>query len=335
MSRAGEWLNTCPPDDGASPCAGKMKVRSCPPRPDGVGSGGHRARTANGTKKGAELTFPCAIDPGQEPWVLARRFANRLGDTLGAILRDVVVVGSASLGDWQANSDIDLVCIVERELDSQECDVVSPLHANSKEDYGHTIDAMYVTRDGLAKGPDHLPSVVASVAGTLHPESTDGPLNWATWLNIVQSGVLVPPAEDGAMTVVDPSDGGIPVEEEAAREGAIRFSCANLDRYWRNRITLSEQIYLGSETTHPVSAFEVEWMSLGPARLLATVLTGRIVSKSEGGELAADRFPEFRPHLTQVLASRRGTDATRTWEREDLERSLDLARICVRLGTDD
>ncbi|TDA87906.1 aminoglycoside adenylyltransferase domain-containing protein, partial [Halomonas marinisediminis] len=75
-----------------------------------------------------------------------------------------------------------------------------------------------------------------------------------------------------------------------------------------------------------------EWMSLGPARLLVTVLTGRIVSKSEGGELAADRSAEFRPHLTQVLDARRGADATRTWSREDLERSLDLARICVRLG---
>ncbi|MER5366589.1 hypothetical protein [Streptomyces sp. NPDC002722] len=37
-------------------------------------------------------------------------------------------------------------------------------------------------------------------------------------------------------------------------------------------------------------------------------------------------------YLTQVLDARRGSDTTRTWSREDLERSLDLARICVRLG---
>ena len=278
------------------------------------------------------MTSPCVIDPDQEPWILARRFTNRLADALGDTLRDVVVVGSASLGDWRANSDIDLVCVVARGLDSRARDAVSPLHENSKHEYGHTIDAMYVTRDGLAKGPDTLRSVVASVAGTLHPESTDGPMNWATWLNIVQSGVRVPLAEAGAMTAVDPRSAGMPIEEETARDGAIRFSRANLDQYWRNRITLSEQIYLHNEAAHPVSTFEVEWMSLGPARLLATVLTGRIVSKSEGGELAADRFPEFRPHLTQVLDARRGADATRTWSRGDLERSLDLARICVRLG---
>ncbi|MFD0343235.1 nucleotidyltransferase domain-containing protein [Streptomyces sp. NPDC127117] len=272
------------------------------------------------------------IDPDQEPWILARRFTNRLTDALGDTLRDVVVVGSASLGDWQANSDIDLVCVVENALDSRARDAVSPLHENSEHEYGHTIDAMYVTRDGLAKGPDALPSVVASVAGALHPESTDGPMNWATWLNIVQSGVRVPLAEDGAMTAVAPGNAGLPIEEETARDGAISFSRTNLDQYWRNRITLSEQIYLNNETAHPVSTFEVEWMSLGPARLLATVLTGRIVSKSEGGELAADRSPEFRPHLTRVLDTRRGADVTRTWSREDLERSLALARICVRLG---
>nr|ADC96651.1 hypothetical protein [Streptomyces sp. SN-1061M] len=246
-----------------------------------------------------------------------------------------MVVGSASLGDWQANSDIDLVCMVESELDSRAREAVSALHGNSKDEYGHTIDAMYVTKDGLAKGPDHIPSVVASVAGILQPESTDGPLNWATWLNIVQSGVRVPLTEDAALTAVGSASDGIPIEEAAARDGAIRFSRANLDQYWRNRIGLSEQIYLLPETPHPVSDFEIEWMSLGPARLLATVLTGRIVSKSEGGELAADRFPEFRPHLTAVLDSRRGSDATRTWDRGDLERSLDLARICVRLGAED
>jgi hypothetical protein len=272
------------------------------------------------------------IDPDQEPWILARRFTNRLADVLGDTLREVVVVGSASLGDWQANSDIDLVCVVEKGLDSRARDAVSPLHENSEHEYGHTIDAMYVTRDGLAKGPDTLQSVVASVAGTLHPESTDGPMNWATWLNIVQSGVRVPLAEGGEMTLVDPGGAGVPIEEETARDGAIRFSRANLDQYWRNRITLSEQIYLNEEAAHSVSAFEVEWMSLGPARLLATVLTGRIVSKSEGGELAADRSPEFRQHLTQVLDARRGVDAPRSWSRGYLERSLDLARICVRLG---
>lgn len=290
------------------------------------------APTRTSSEKGIELTSFYVIDPDQEPWTLARRFTNRLTDALGDNLRDVVVVGSASLGDWQANSDIDLVCVVTRELDSQERDAVSPLHENSEQEYGHTIDAMYVTREGLAKGPDALQSLVASVAGTLHPESTDGPMNWATWLNIVQSGVRVPLAEDGALTVVDQRSTRIQIEEEAARDGAIRFSRANLDQYWRNRIILSEHIYLNGEVAHPVSTFEVEWMSLGPARLLATVLTGRVVSKSEGGELASDRSPEFRRHLTQVLDARRGSDTTRTWSREDLERSLDLARICVRLG---
>ncbi|MEV7007468.1 nucleotidyltransferase domain-containing protein [Streptosporangium sp. NPDC051022] len=280
------------------------------------------------------MTSSRGIDPGREPWSLARRFANRLAGVLDGALRDVVVIGSASLGDWQASSDIDLVCTVERELDAQARDAVSPLHGNSRDEYGHTIDAMYVTSEGLAKGPEGIPSVVASIAGTLHAESTDGPLNWVTWLNIVQSGVSVPLTEDGVMTAVDPENSGIPIRGEILREGAVGFSRTNLDEYWRNRVNLSEQIYLQNRTDQPVPAFEIEWMSLGPARLLATVLTGRIVSKSEGGELAAGRFPEFGPHLERVLEARRGADTTRTWDHGDLERSLELARTCVRLGTD-
>lgn len=104
-------------------------------------------------------------------------------------------------------------------------------------------------------------------------------MNSATRLNIVQSSVRVPRTKDVALTAVDSWSSGIPIDEETARDGAIRFSRAYLDQYWRNRITLSEQIYLHDETPHPVPAFEIE---------------------SEGDEPAADRFPEFRPHLTEV-----------------------------------
>ncbi|MGW2846697.1 nucleotidyltransferase domain-containing protein [Streptomyces sp. NPDC001274] len=280
------------------------------------------------------LTSSTPIDPGREPWVLARRFTHRLADVLGDTLRDVVVVGSASLGDWRAESDVDLVCVVERELDAPAREAVAPLHERSREEYGHTVDAMYVTRDGLAKGPDALRSVVATVAGVLHPESTDGPMNWPTWLNIVQCGVRVPLAGDGALSAVAAGSAGFPIEEGAARDGAVGFSRANLDQYWRGRADLSERFHLAEGATRPVSAFEVEWMSLGPARLLATVRTGRIVSKSEGGELAAELFAEFRPHLARVLDARRGEGSARTWGRADLERSLDIARRCVRLGTE-
>nr|BAM98986.1 putative DNA polymerase beta domain protein region [Streptosporangium amethystogenes] len=317
---------------------GAMKARRPtglhPPRRGAAGSGGrHRLQYDRQHEERRTLTSSREIDSAREPWSIARHFANRLAGALDGILRDVVVIGSASLGDWQTSSDIDLVCTVGGELDSRARDAVSPLHGNSWNEYGHTIDAMYVTSEGLAKGPEDIPSVVASVAGTLQAESTDGSLNWVTWLNITQSGVNVPLTADGVMTTVDPQDGRIPIPEGTLREGAVRFSRANLDEYWRNRANLSEQMYPRHRTDQPVPTFEIEWMSLGPARLLATVLTGRIVSKSEGGELAADRFPEFGSHLERVLDSRRGAAPARTWDRGDLERSLELARTCVRLGT--
>ncbi len=269
----------------------------------------------------------------EDPWILAERFSERLSGVLGDILSDVLVVGSATLDDWRMGSDVDLVCVVARDLDDYHCGAISPLHAGSKEEYRHTIDAIYLTRDCLAKGPGSAASAVESVAGVVDAESVGGQLNWVTWLNILQCGVRVDFATGERVRPVRPEDSGILVAEEEVREGAVRFSSVNLDSYWRGRAKLSEQLYLSTGAENPIPAFEIEWMSLGPARLLATVLTGRVVSKSAGGEAAACRFPRFQEHLERVLRARAQPESDSVWDRDDLRHSLDLARECVEVGT--
>jgi len=74
-------------------------------------------------------------------------------------------------------------------------------------------------------------------------------------------------------------------------------------------------------------------MSLGPARLLATVLTGRVVSKSDGGQFAATQFPGFAEHIDRVLHARQQPDTSPTSDRDELRRALELAQHCVDLGT--
>lgn len=268
----------------------------------------------------------------EEPWILAKRFSGEISSALGPVLLDVMVVGSATLGDWRPESDIDLVCVAARTLRPQEIDALSRIHAGSRCAYGHTIDAVYVTAECLSLGPDSVDSVVESVAGVVHHESTDGQLNWVTWLNILQSGVRIGPGIEDVERV-RPENSGISIPEADVRDGAVAYSATNLDEYWGNRITLSERMYMATSADDPIPQFEIEWMSLGPARLLATVLTGRVVSKSDGGRFAADRFPGFTAHMKRVLDARIEPDASRTWTRNDLKRSLDLALRCVELGT--
>jgi len=99
------------------------------------------------------MSSPREASAATRPWSLARRFSDDLSGVFGSVLCDVMVVGSATLGDWQADSDVDLVCVVARTPDPAELDTISRLHNRSRHEYGHTIDAMYVTPECLSLGP--------------------------------------------------------------------------------------------------------------------------------------------------------------------------------------
>lgn len=96
--------------------------------------------------------------------------------------------------------------------------------------------------------------MVESIAGVVHGESADGQLNWATWLNILQSGVRINPGAAGAARV-QPEDSGISIPADEVRNAAVAFSTANLNEYWRNRISLSDRIHLAPDTDRPIAGF--------------------------------------------------------------------------------
>ena len=48
----------------------------------------------------------------------------------------------------------------------------------------------------------------------------------------------------------------------------------------------------------------MEWIALGVPRLLATIETGEVLSKTEAGRYASERFPKWRAVLEASLQQR-------------------------------
>jgi len=76
-----------------------------------------------------------------------------------------------------------------------------------------------------------------------------------------------------------------------------------------------------------VNAVAVQWIALGPARLVATIERGQILSKTEAARFASRKWPEFEDLLSRAVASRAGENVEFTVD--DAQRAIALFERCV------
>jgi len=230
------------------------------------------------------------------------------------------VTGSAIADDWwPGTSDVDLVHVVSRAPTPAELEVLTALHARSIAD--GPIDGIYLTRAQLEEGPDLLGSAVQVVEGVLDPDATGGQISWVTWREI-ESGWEAVAVDDGLGPWAWSSS-----RFPQARDGARAFSRANLSTYWDQLGRQARSSITGRPAADPVDARTIRWIALGPARLVATIETGEILSKSAAAGFASERWPRYRDLLARVVSSRRGgIDAFTV---ADAATSLDLLDDCV------
>lgn len=230
------------------------------------------------------------------------------------------MTGSATLNDWQHGvSDIDLVLIISRPADPDDLAAIAELHAASKQ--GTPIDGIYLTESELAAGPDELEAVPQVVSGELVASESGGELSWVTWLEI-ENGVELTFPDAGAPRW-KPSHRRFP----HAREGAARFSKQNLENYWAPLGKRSRELLADRPATAIANAETVRWIALGPSRLVATMESGLVLSKTEAARFASDKWPDFSDLLGRAVASRAGEDVQFTVA--DARLAIALLEKCV------
>ncbi len=237
-----------------------------------------------------------------------------LDQALPDVISGLHVVGSIALGDYQpGRSDIDVIVVTRHPLGGADVATVDAVHQRDRANAAGPMQASYLTTSSLATNADpQVPSVSHNDGTTEY--GTDFEVNPVTWRNLVRHAIAVRGTPTGVW-MRDPQD-----------EDIAAFCRTNLTEYWR---PMAERIL---EERRPAVASMLEWVGLGPARLVHTIETGEIISKTEAGERMLRAATEAeRPAFESALAVRRGEvprDATL-----DAQLLADVAAATLRLST--
>jgi len=252
---------------------------------------------------------------------LVEAFLTRLDDAVPGLLERVYVTGSSLTEDWQpSGADVDLALVVRRPLTDDDAATLTRLHATTKGP--HPVDGIYLTADQLAAGPDAIAAAPQVVEGDFGLAKPDGQLCWVTWVELSASPVArITAAGDVGWSGPEP-----PEIADLARRAAD-FSRANLAGYWASLGDRAEAALDSVPDDAELPTDSLTWVTLGPARLLITIDTGRVVSKTAGARYAAARWPEFADLIARAIRARRGEPETFT--AADARQSVAMLRRCV------
>lgn len=230
-----------------------------------------------------------------------------------------IVTGSAAAGDWHPGvSDIDVVFVVTRDP-IDDLPALAELHAASEPH----IDGVYLTESEIARGPDIVQTAPQVVEGVLVSSLPGAQLSWVTWREL----------ESGVQGVVDGGDviwSPVSDRHPGTAQGVVAFSRDNLQDYWQRIGDALEAELAERPDDAPLRPETVRWVALGPIRLVATIDTGEVLSKTAAADYAAQRWPEHAELLDRAVRDRTGDRQEFTVR--DGRQALELLRACVSIA---
>jgi len=209
----------------------------------------------------------------------------------GSLVAGLYLVGSHALGDVRPNSDMDFLGVLGRSPEPDELAALRALHERLRETWpAPHLDGTYVRAGDLCRPADSATPVLRYLLGE-EVEAAGSGVTPVEWLTLRTRGVRLIGAPIAELDVA--------VDDEAVRAYCRR----NLAEYpWPQTERLAE--LAGEASLVTWVADRVEWIALGVPRLLATIETGQVLSKTEAGRYALDRFPEWRAVLEASLKQR-------------------------------
>lgn len=218
-------------------------------------------------------------------------------ETEGAqFVRDVYLVGSVALGDFQeGQSDIDFVALVSAPPTLSQLERLARIHAMMTSTEGPHFDGFYIERAKLARAPTTNEPAPFSVNGTFHAQAPCFEINPVTWLCLSEHGIGV--------RGVSPEALGIAADPDALQA----FQVNNLRTYWEPWIEQGSKALDHKAPDDLVDAKVLAWGLLGCLRIAHTLGTGHLISKTEAGRWALTRYPaQWRGVIQDALSTRAG-----------------------------
>jgi Domain of unknown function (DUF4111) len=226
----------------------------------------------------------------------ARRVVARyleVGDArCPGIVEGLYLLGSLALGDFQPEvSDVDFVAVTTEALDDRCQEALAAVHAEVRAEADlPAFEGFYVTADELRDSPGRAgPGLFHHEARLRSGASMRTPVEWAM---LARRGVAIRGLQPDALDVFDD------------RDELACWTLGNLQDYWARWVEQSGD-HASRAAMAMLTDWGVAWGVLGVSRLLCTLDTGDIISKSDAGRYALDAFGErWHPIVTEALRCR-------------------------------
>ena len=209
-----------------------------------------------------------------------------------SLLIGMYLVGSYALDDVRPESDIDFLGVLRRPPDEGELSALVALHGELDESWPVPfLDGHYVLAADLRLPADDAVPALRYLRGE-RIEPAAGALTPVEWVTLKSRGVRLT---------------GAPVEQldiNVDGDALCTYCRRNLAHYWRPQVERLAELAAVESLVEWV-ANQVSWIALGVPRLLASIATGEVLSKTGAGRYALERFPEWHDVLEASLEQRR------------------------------
>jgi len=219
----------------------------------------------------------------------AQRLAGLVERYVPGLLVGLHLVGSVVDGDFQpGRSDLDFVAVLAHPADGDELEALGLVHRSYAADGTlPMLDGIWITQPDLAVGPDAVPD-----GPTTHDNRFAfvgrGNRNPVTWAMLRRARSVVG-SLDIASLWWDP----------ARLRAWVR---QNVEEYWASWVERAQRPWTGLGL---LKGGTVAWGVLGISRMLYTLRTGKVTSKSGAGEWMLDVVePQWRGIVEEALQIR-------------------------------
>ncbi len=229
------------------------------------------------------------------------RYVRAIDDGAPGLLTGFYLTGSIALGDYRAGrSDVDGVATLSRELTPADVTALRHVHEAVLPDAPH-VDVVYLTADAFSSQPAARQRAPHSFEHSFRPDAPCAQLSPVTWAEVA----------DYAVTVRGETPASLGITSDAA--GLDAWVRGNLDSYWRGHGAEARVMVADIDGDMPLTFVEMlAWSVLGPPRLLYTITTGEITSKTVAGAWAAVRFPPYADLIDRCVRFRAGETVSAT-----------------------
>ena len=214
-------------------------------------------------------------------------------DLIPGVIQGLYVVGSAVLDDWQPSSDIDIIAFLPEAPTDDQVKLLEQAHDLTKQ----ATDGVFVDGPRLLWRDVTMPPTALrrpwTLDGEFHYDDGCFELNPVMWHTLANHSVAVRGPDRSKLEVA--------VSDPALR----RFVIENTSSYWRS-VAAGVADAAGEQSRTTFAVETTAWCVLGIARMLFTVRTGAVTSKTGAGRWAAEELPQHRELIYHALAIRAG-----------------------------